>query len=720
LKKAIGLEKPDFGVLDEANVLCAVIECKNDFRSLDQARDEACAYADKINDVTGYDVKVAIAVAGTPDTSVQTRSFFRKRSQWIPLTSHGYPLTQIPTPTELRLALENNDGTTDVQLPAEKEFFDAAIAISRILRLAKVDEPKRPKVVGAIILAMYHGDFSLAPDLVINHINSNVSAAVEACRDVAPQRRQLLIQTLALSEEMQQLPGEIPVIVRQLERLNIRSIMRSGVDFLGKFYEAFLRYGCDSTAMGIVLTPRHITKFCAELLDVQLGASVYDPACGTGGFLVAAYDRMMAVAHTPAAIRRVKESLWGSDTNSTVWALAILNMMFRGDGKSNIDFISCFKNDKKFTEKFNVVLLNPPYSQEGEPETDFIDHSLRVLVPGGLMACVVKTTVVTGGEFADWRRALVADHHVLGVISLPADLFYPTGAPTVILLVKAHAPNKSAGTFLARIENDGFDISKNRRVPIEGTQLPDVLALFHEYQKSGSFKTIPNLACVVPRDWIDNGQEICAEQWLPSSQFSLQVFEKMYHESIKSMSLAVANYPEVVDELVENYELLLAEGEKAGKPNKRKRLSDWFDVSAGKSIGSSNYPGGEIPFISSGDNYNGIVSFIHPPDDEIHDTPQIAVTGFGQAYLQPWRFAARGNGGSAVRILTPRFSMTMEELFWMVSQINAQKWRFHYGRMAIQPRLRGLEVDPPPSKLPTIPSLAGRLRTFKKNLASLF
>ncbi len=64
------------------------------------------------------------------------------------------------------------------------------------------------------------------------------------------------------------------------------------MDFLGLLYEAFIRYGYDNNSLGIVFTPRHITKYCAELIDVTAKDRVIDIACGSGGFLVAAFDRI--------------------------------------------------------------------------------------------------------------------------------------------------------------------------------------------------------------------------------------------------------------------------------------------------------------------------------------------------------------------------------------------------------------------------------------------
>ena len=148
------------------------------------------------------------------------------------------------------------------------------------------------------------------------------------------------------------------------------------------------------------------------------------------------------------------------------------------------------------------------------------------------------------------------------------------------------------------------------------------------------------------------------------------------------MSVAVANYPEVTDELIDGYEDLLSQGEEGPRPAGRTSLSEWFLISNGASSGSSGYPGGTIPYISSGETYNGITEFVISPEEERYDSPHVTVSAFGPARIQPWRFCARGNGGSAVRVLKPKFAMTLAELIWIVGQINAQRWRFHYGRMA--------------------------------------
>ena len=84
--------------------------------------------------------------------------------------------------------------------------------------------------------------------------------------------------------------GALVKTIQELTNLNIRSAMNSGDDILGEFYEVFLKYGNWAKEIGIVLTPRHITRFAVKILNVGTKDIVYDPTCGTGGFLVSALD----------------------------------------------------------------------------------------------------------------------------------------------------------------------------------------------------------------------------------------------------------------------------------------------------------------------------------------------------------------------------------------------------------------------------------------------
>lgn len=103
LASVLGKRKPDFAALRNGHIQ-TVIECKSSWSNIDVAVAEAQDYADTISKVKGHDVRLAVGVAGTPDRRVHVKCYFRADGGWTELTSHGYPLTQLPTPDEVDLA----------------------------------------------------------------------------------------------------------------------------------------------------------------------------------------------------------------------------------------------------------------------------------------------------------------------------------------------------------------------------------------------------------------------------------------------------------------------------------------------------------------------------------------------------------------------------------------------------------------------------------------
>ena len=716
----LGLNKPDFLFLLYGEPTL-IVEAKNDAAKISIAIKEAIEYANLINATGKYKIRFAVGAAGEEDHGFSVEVRYLKGETWKPILSKGYEITAFPSKREVELAIHADNGTTTVDIPTVAEFIDAAIELSRILRLAKVEAPLRPRVIGSLTLAMYQGSIDTTSNNALLSINKLLSDAIDESVDLTEIKKRRLKESLQLlGGDYERLAPFIGRIVALLNQLNIRSVLQTDTDFLGLFYEAFLRYGYDNNALGIVFTPRHITKFCVDLVMINATDRVIDIACGTGGFLVAAFDAMMKTAHGPKAIQKVKNSLYGFDTNPTIWALSTLNMFFRGDGKTNIENSSCLDshNKKKVEGKFTKAFLNPPFSQEGEPERDFIDQSMAALEPEMLLAVVVKAGIFADDEHKYWRREFTRNHSVIGVISLPEDLFYPTAAPTSILIAKAHAPQGQDKVFMARISNDGFEKLKGRRIAITGSQLPTTTKVFHDFMNGIDVKE-KNVA-VINGNKILDGNEWSPQQWLTQSIKIEEELTKYEQEVRISIYRAVSAMPELADICLSEFPDL--SNDLPTLPyGKTKPIEFFFEVSNGRSIGEKNYREGQYPYISSGDTTNSIIRLIEPDnDEEVFYSGGITVTAFGQGYLQPWPFIARGNGGSSVRVLIPKYQMSLHELVWFSAQINAQRWRFFYARMAIKSRLERLNITAPQNRLEDSgKSLRERVQEFKDNLLKL-
>ncbi len=264
--------------------------------------------------------------------------------------------------------------------------------------------------------------------------------------------------------------------------------MNSGTDVLGKFYEVFLKYGNGAKEIGIVLTPRHITKFVVDVLNITEQDICYDPACGTGGFLVSTFDYIKQTRNT-AQVNKFKENnLFGVDQDNDAVALAIVNMIFRGDGRNNIMEGDCFQKNliriikgnivtAKFSNKVpqndelvvTKVLMNPPFALKSglEKEYKFVDQALRQMVDGGLLFSVLPySALVKQGIYKQWRQSLLSHNTLLSVITFPEDLFYPIGVHSVGIFVKKGIPQpRSQNVLWIRALNDGNLKSKGKRLP---------------------------------------------------------------------------------------------------------------------------------------------------------------------------------------------------------------------------------------------------------------
>lgn len=714
----LGLSKPDF-------LLCLngepqiIIETKNNFKKIDEAINQAIAYCDTINRTGRYHIRFAVGVSGDDMNGCIVKIKYHKDGVWSDLTAKGNPITALLSKSECQHALESDNCTTDITIPSSAEFIDAAIEVSNILRTAKIETSLRPKVIGTFAIALYHGEVDLDTHDVLSDINRMASEAIERSDHFSDDKKRKLVEAIILSRnDFERLEQYAFRIIAILKRLNIRAVLQSDADFLGMFYEAFLRYGTDNNAMGIVFTPRHITRLCVEMAGIEIGHNIIDVTCGTGGFLVSAFDALKKRALNNAAAELIRESIYGFDTNPTVWSLACLNMFFRGDGKSHIENVSSLMPQSRdmVRGRFHRAFLNPPFHQAGEPERDFIDASMDALIQGGIFVGVVYAGVFADEDNARWREEFMRKHTLLGMVSLPDELFYPNAsAITTIIIAKAHEPQpKDSSVFMGRISNDGFEKLKGKRVECPGNQIPMIASSFRRFM---SGEEVGDQCCMlVKAEKILAGNEFSPQQYLRTGSLSDEDVVLCNNRTLFSLFQAITSYPDITESLNPAFDDFgLEERIPVGRSGP---LSDFFYVRTGKSSGAKGYFEGIVPYVSSGDGSNGVVGLVSAPVDEIC-AGCITVSAFGTAYLQPWYYVARGNGGSSVRVLTPKFRMTVRELLWCIAQINSQRWRFNYARQAIKSRLEDLEITMPPSHLDDDLDMISKIRNFKDKLSEL-
>lgn len=251
---------------------------------------------------------------------------------------------------------------------------------------------------------------------------------------------------------------------------NIR-YQHSSEDYLGRFYGEFMSYsGGDGQSLGIILTPKHICDLMCELTHVNSDDIVFDPTCGTGGFLISAMQQMLKQSDSVLKNDEIKtRQLHGIELQSNMFAVAVTNMILRQDGKSNLecsDFLK--KNPAQLQEDkaATVGLMNPPYSQgtTADPtqyELFFVEHLLDSLTERARAAVIVPQSSMTGKTKIErnLKSSILARHTLEGVITCNTDTFYGVGVNPVIAVFTANRPHpKEKKCKFIDFRNDGYTV----------------------------------------------------------------------------------------------------------------------------------------------------------------------------------------------------------------------------------------------------------------------
>lgn len=554
LKEAFGLKRPE-NVVKVSESAVWVIEAKAARKDLQDAIDEAKTYyAKRLNDIAGCPVRAILAtgVAGSEEQGYLVRTKVLLNGRWQAVTINGQEATGLLSPGDIRTLLA--DGGSDIHefAPPQRLFLEAAESINEILHEGGINKNDRAKTIAALLLSVVDEPPNLDTKLqvLIAEINGRSEAVLKANGkpDFAP-----FIKILPPTNTTNHVKYRTAIVrtIQELQNLNIRSAMNSSTDVLGQFYEVFLKYGNGAKEIGIVLTPRHITRFAVEAIGVSHTDIVCDVACGTGGFLVAAFDHVRETCTKPQLERFKEYNLFGIEQESYIAILAIVNMIFRGDGKHNITEGNCFTtqivrrtidghasarfSDKKAVaghEAVTRVLMNPPFALRTslDKEYRFVSRALELMADGGLLLSLLPMDAMFGAHQQKvWRRdELLARHSLLAVVSLPNELFVPAALKQVVaVIVKKGVPHRSErSVFWGRIARDGHVMVKSKRLPaadlvpprVEPDDVPTVLKHLKAFiaQPDGTDVNLPMLCKTAPINYADPLFELLPEAYLDS------------------------------------------------------------------------------------------------------------------------------------------------------------------------------------------------------------
>lgn len=451
----------------------------------DYAENGALHYAIHIIKHTSFKQIIAFGCSGTDKDRIKIRPIY--------VSPTGYKImpferdfSWFTSENIKRYYDEKIRGNKPIEQVELEEIIRRAGQLHEDLRnYGQLGDTEKPLVVSAILLALCEENFvteTLTGDKVKTDgmkIYDALSTHMERVKVQPDVKKQRVLNQFTLIKDRPHLShidkrlGKSPLrYFAEYLSSNILTTITNNApeDVLGRFYGEFISYsGGDGQTLGVVLTPKHITELFVDLLDIKPEDKVFDPCCGTGGFLIAAMHRMLNDA--PEQKENIKKKrLYGIELRDDMFAIATTNMILRGDGQSNLkcqDFLNQDKDELK-KQDFTIGMMNPPYSQAKNKETahlselKFICHLLDSLGDGARCAVIVPQSTMVGKSKEDKAdKQYILDKHTLeGVITLNTQTFYNVGTNPVIAVFTAHKkhPQNKYAKFID-FKDDGYEVA---------------------------------------------------------------------------------------------------------------------------------------------------------------------------------------------------------------------------------------------------------------------
>lgn len=306
--------------------------------------------------------------------------------------------------------------------------------------------------------------------------------------------------------------GVIDEIYTEIER-ETKESGQTFHDTQGDLYEHLLSEIATAGKNGQFRTPRHIIQMMCALVDPKLGEEICDPACGTGGFLLGAFQHMLT-RHTSPKLRHKDENgmerglvgdkltdkrQWqvlkektfhGYDFDTTMVRIGLMNLILHGIDNPSLVYMDTLS--KTFTEnnRFDVVLANPPFKgsiDKGDINEDlslkttktellFVNRIINMLRIGGRAAVIVPDGVLFGSSNAHraLRELLLDKCELQAVVKMPSGVFKPyAGVSTaVIVFVKG---GMTENIWFYDMQSDGYSLDDKRQKVAEN-DIPDVMS----------------------------------------------------------------------------------------------------------------------------------------------------------------------------------------------------------------------------------------------------
>jgi type I restriction enzyme M protein len=355
----------------------------------------------------------------------------------------------------------------------------------------------------------------LPPEEMLDHVRDNVFPFIRSLKsggEVFSQYMQDAVFIIPKASLLVEAVGIIDEIYTELERER-QEAGQNFQDVQGDLYEYLLSEIASAGKNGQFRTPRHIIQMIVSLVDPKLGEEICDPACGTGGFLLGAYQHILT-AHTSPALRSVGEdgiergiagdrltdprqwkalkenTFHGYDFDTTMVRIGLMNLLLHGIDRPQLGYQDTLSKSFTERERYDVVLANPPFKgsiDKGDINEDlrlktsktellFVNRIMNLLRVGGRAGVIVPDGVLFGSSNAhkDLRKMLIEECELQGIVKMPSGVFKPYAGVSTAVLIFAKG-GKTESVWYYDMKADGLSLD-DKREKIAANDVPDVIA----------------------------------------------------------------------------------------------------------------------------------------------------------------------------------------------------------------------------------------------------
>jgi len=336
---------------------------------------------------------------------------------------------------------------------------------------------------------------------------------------------------------------------RALDIIDEIDFSQLDADVKGDLYEDLLNQIEAAGELGQFLTPRHIIRYIVQMVNPKIGETVFDPACGSGGFLLGAYERIKLQNSDPKHISKYngaergpgdklsqkqwhflqQETFFGQDVDPEMSRLTLMNFFLHGLEESDINRKDTIAGpeDEEDSRRYDLVMTNPPFAGKVDKERIkkslpvkstktqilFLSYVIDALKPNGRAGIILPegTLFGTNKDTKEIRRYLLENTELQAVISMPVGVFQPySGVKTSVLIFKKKPQPKldeNEKIWFFNMQGDGSSLSAAKKFGSQyKNDIPKLIELWNKNRKTEK-----------PYSWFTPVKEIIVNDYILSA-----------------------------------------------------------------------------------------------------------------------------------------------------------------------------------------------------------